>query len=156
MEFRFFQKFSDVRTFTNHPPPPVRECPKFQNHPLPIFRTSFVDGPLGKNLTFGAPIEIYRRRRRVEFIGGGGVPAEAYRRPRLLVSLCSRSSHFRSRSLTCPSKLSMIISVDDAFSSITCRRVLNKSMLVERELIWDVIPASKRENIRSIVETSKP
>ena len=32
---------------------------------------------LGKNLTFGAPIEIYRRRRRVEFIGGGGVPAAA-------------------------------------------------------------------------------
>ena len=28
------------------PPPPVRECPKFQNHPLPICRTSFVDGPL--------------------------------------------------------------------------------------------------------------
>ena len=25
---------------------PVRECPKFQNHPLPICRTSFVDGPL--------------------------------------------------------------------------------------------------------------
>ena len=32
---------------------------------------------LGENLTFGAPIEIYRRRRRVEFIGGGGVPAAA-------------------------------------------------------------------------------
>jgi len=32
---------------------------------------------LDKNLTFGAPIEIYRRRRRVEFIGGGGVPAAA-------------------------------------------------------------------------------
>ena len=31
---------------------------------------------LGKNLTFGAPIEIYRRRRRVEFIGSG-VPAAA-------------------------------------------------------------------------------
>ena len=28
-------------------------------------------------MTFGAPIEIYRRRRRVEFIGGGGVPAAA-------------------------------------------------------------------------------
>ena len=36
-----------------------------------------LDGPLGKNLTFGAPIEIYRRRRRAEFIGGGGVPAAA-------------------------------------------------------------------------------
>ena len=46
MEFRFFQKFSDVQTFTNHPPTPVRECPKFQNHPLPICRTSFVDGPI--------------------------------------------------------------------------------------------------------------
>ena len=46
MEFRFFQKFSDNRTFTNHPPPPVRECPKFRNHPHPIFRTSFVDGPI--------------------------------------------------------------------------------------------------------------
>ena len=32
---------------------------------------------LGKNLPIGAPIEIYRRRRRVEFIGGGGVPAAA-------------------------------------------------------------------------------
>ena len=32
---------------------------------------------LGKNLTIGAPIKIYRRRRRVEFIGGGGVPAAA-------------------------------------------------------------------------------
>ena len=30
----------------------------------------------GKNLTIGAPIKIYRRRR-VEFIGGGGVPAAA-------------------------------------------------------------------------------
>ena len=28
-------------------------------------------------MTIGAPIEIYRRRRRVEFIGGGGVPAAA-------------------------------------------------------------------------------
>ena len=32
---------------------------------------------LGKNLTIGAPIKIYRRRRRVEFIGGGGVSAAA-------------------------------------------------------------------------------
>ena len=28
-------------------------------------------------MTIGAPIKIYRRRRRVEFIGGGGVPAAA-------------------------------------------------------------------------------
>ena len=32
---------------------------------------------LGKNLTIGAPIKIYWRRRRFEFIGGGGVPAAA-------------------------------------------------------------------------------
>ena len=31
---------------------------------------------LGKNLTIGAPIKIYRRRRRVEFISGG-VPVAA-------------------------------------------------------------------------------
>ena len=28
------------------PPPLVRVCPNFQNHPLPTCRTSFVDGPL--------------------------------------------------------------------------------------------------------------
>ena len=42
MEFRFFQKFSDVRTFTNHPLPPS----EISKPPLPICRTSFVDGPL--------------------------------------------------------------------------------------------------------------
>ena len=40
---------------------------------------------LGKNLTIGAPIKIYRRRRRVKFIGGGGVRR---RRPRLKFTSC--------------------------------------------------------------------
>ena len=44
------------------------------NNPL---RNSFFLNFLGKDLTIGAPIKIYRRRRRVEFIGGGGVPAAA-------------------------------------------------------------------------------
>ena len=47
MEFRFFQKFTDVRTFTNHPPPLPGMSEISKPPPLPICRTSFVDGPLG-------------------------------------------------------------------------------------------------------------
>ena len=33
-EFRFFQKFSDVRTFTNHPPPGMSEISKPRPSPF--------------------------------------------------------------------------------------------------------------------------
>ena len=44
--FIFFPQFSgNFNKPPPPPPPPVRESPKFQNHhPLPICRTSFVDG----------------------------------------------------------------------------------------------------------------
>ena len=38
-----FSAIFGLRIFTT-PPSPVRECPEFQNHPLQICRTSFVDG----------------------------------------------------------------------------------------------------------------
>ena len=58
LEFRFFQKFSDVRTFTNHP---LRESPKFQNYPPPHLPDVLCRRPLSHVINHHSVHVLYAR-----------------------------------------------------------------------------------------------